>query len=168
MLITGPATGHALMKTSKDPTGRHVLGMLNNCSGGKTPWGTWLTCEENFNQYFANNNLTADPDVKAAHTRYGVTGGATGRRWENFYNRYDCTKEPNEPFRFGWVVEIDPFDPDFVPRKRTALGRAKHEAATTALAKDGRVVVYTGDDQQFDYVYKFVSTGKYNPNNRAD
>jgi uncharacterized protein len=167
MLITGPAKGHALMKTSEDPRGRHVLGMLNNCSGGKTPWGTWLTCEENFNQYFGNNNLTADPDTKAAHSRYGVSNAATGRRWETFYDRYDCTKEPNEPFRFGWVVEIDPYDPDFVPRKRTALGRAKHEAATTALAKDGRVVVYTGDDQQFDYIYKFVTNGKYNPRKRS-
>jgi secreted PhoX family phosphatase len=159
--ITGPAAGHPLMRTSGDPTGRMVLGMLNNCAGGKTPWGTWLTCEENFNQYFANNALVADADIKAAHTRYGVTSGATGRRWENFYDRYDASKEPNEPFRFGWVVEIDPYDPDFVPRKRTALGRCKHEAATTAVSKSGKVVVYSGDDQQFDYVYKFVSRGTY-------
>ncbi len=157
MQITGPAAGHPLMKTSADPAGRNVLGMLNNCSGGKTPWGTWLTCEENFNQYFANNSLVADPAVKAVHTRYGVTNGATGRQWEKFYNRFDLSKEPNEPFRFGWVVEIDPYDPDFVPRKRTALGRCKHEAATTAVSRSGRVVVYSGDDQQFDYVYKFVS-----------
>ncbi|GLK55855.1 secreted PhoX family phosphatase [Methylopila capsulata] len=166
MRISGPASGEPLMKTSADPTGTKVLGMLNNCSGGKTPWGTWLTCEENFNQYFANNGSTADADIKAAHARYGVTEGATGRKWEAFYDRFDVTKEPNEPFRFGWVVEIDPYDPTFRPRKRTALGRAKHEAATTALAADGRVVVYTGDDQQFDYVYKFVSNGKYDPNNR--
>ncbi|GBD49044.1 PhoX family protein [Methylopila sp. Yamaguchi] len=166
MRISGPASGHPLMKTSEDPTGTKVLGMLNNCSGGKTPWGTWLTCEENFNQYFANNDQVADADIKAAHARYGVSAGATSRKWEAFYDRYDLTKEPNEPFRFGWVVEIDPYDPDFRPRKRTALGRAKHEAATTSLAADGRVVVYTGDDQQFDYVYKFVSAGKYDPNNR--
>jgi uncharacterized protein len=163
MMITGPAAGHPLMRTSEDPTGRSVLGMLNNCGGGKTPWGTWLTCEENFNQYFANNSLTADPAIKAAHARYGVTNGATGRRWENFYNRFDCSEEPNEPFRFGWVIEIDPYDPNFVPRKRTALGRAKHEAATVALAKNGRAVVYTGDDQQFDYIYKFVSRNRFEP-----
>ncbi|TDM76538.1 hypothetical protein CEE96_11955, partial [Lactobacillus crispatus] len=101
--------------------------------------------------------MVADPAVKAVHTRYGVTNGATGRQWEKFYNRFDLSKEPNEPFRFGWVVEIDPYDPDFVPRKRTALGRCKHEAATTAVSRSGRVVVYSGDDQQFDYVYKFVS-----------
>ena len=160
MKITGPAAGHRLMRTSADSKGKTALGMLNNCSGGKTPWGTWLTCEENFNQYFANSALVTDVEVKAVHARYGVASGATNRKWEAFYDRFDCVKEPNEPFRFGWVVEIDPYDPTFVPRKRTALGRAKHEAATTILAKDGRCVVYTGDDQQFDYVYKFVSKNK--------
>ncbi len=168
MIITGPAAGHKLMKTKADRSGKHVLGMLNNCSGGKTPWGTWLTCEENFNQYFANNDQTADADVKAAHARYGVSGGATFRLWEKFYDRFDCSKEPNEAFRFGWVVEIDPYNPNFVPRKRTALGRCKHEAATMALANDGRAVVYSGDDERFDYVYKFVSRDRYNPGNRAD
>lgn len=168
MEITGPAAGHPLMRTNEDPTGRKVLGTLNNCAGGKTPWGTWLTCEENFNQYFANNGLLPDGEVKSVHSRYGVSSGATGRRWEAFYDRYDLTKEPNEPFRFGWVVEVDPYDPNFVPKKRTALGRAKHEAATYAVAKDGRVAIYTGDDQQFDYVYKFISKGRYNPGNRED
>lgn len=160
MEITGPAARHSLMKTKENPAGARVHGMLNNCSGGKTPWGTWLTCEENFNQYFANNGQLPDGPTKAAHARYGVSSGATGRKWEAFYDRFDVTKEPNEPFRFGWVVEIDPYDPTFMPRKRTALGRCKHEAATTALTKDGRVAVYMGDDQQFDYVYKFVSKGK--------
>ena len=168
MTITGPAAGNDMLKTSEDPTGRTVLGMLNNCSGGKTPWGTWLTCEENFNQYFANSGLIADEDIKAQHARYGVSTGPTGRLWEKYYDRYDTLKEPNEPFRFGWVVEIDPYDPTFVPRKRTALGRAKHEAATCALAHDNRVVVYTGDDQQFDYVYKFISNGRVNFGRRED
>lgn len=166
MKVTGPAAGHDLMKTNADPKGRTVRGTLNNCAGGKTPWGTWLTCEENFNQYFANAGQITDPEIKALHARYGVSSGATGRKWEAFYDRFDTLKEPNEPNRFGWVVEIDPYDSTFVPRKRTALGRAKHEAATCILAKDGRVVVYTGDDQQFDYVYKFVSKNKYNPNDR--
>jgi secreted PhoX family phosphatase len=166
MRITGPAAGHAMMKTTDDPTGRKVLGMLNNCSGGKTPWGTWLTCEENFNQYFANAALVGDADIKAVHARYGLTNGATGRLWETFYDRFDASKEPNEPFRFGWVIEIDPYDGTFVPRKRTALGRCKHEAATTAVAKSGQVVVYSGDDQQFDYVYKFVTDGTYDPDDR--
>jgi secreted PhoX family phosphatase len=142
--------------------------MLNNCSGGKTPWGTWLTCEENFNQYFANNNTVGDPAIKAAHARYGVTGGATSRKWENFYPRFNATLEPNEPFRFGWVIEIDPYDPNFIPRKRTALGRCKHEAATVVIAPSGQVVVYSGDDQTFDYVYKFVSKKRYNPGRRDD
>ncbi len=168
MEITGPAARHSLMKTKENPAGARVHGMLNNCSGGKTPWGTWLTCEENFNQYFANNGLLPDGPVKAAHARYGVTSGATGRKWEAFYDRFDVTKEPNEPFRFGWVVEIDPYDPTFMPRKRTALGRAKHEAATTALTKDGRVAVYMGDDQQFDYIYKFVSKGKVKKKREAN
>jgi secreted PhoX family phosphatase len=168
ILITGPAAGHPLMKTSEDASGRIVRGMFNNCAGGKTPWGTWLTCEENFNQYFANNALVADATIRAVHARYGVTNGATQRRWENFYTRFDASKEPNEPFRFGWVIEIDPYDPDFVPRKRTALGRCKHEAATTAIAKSGQVVVYSGDDQQFDYVYKFVSKDKVNRRRRED
>jgi secreted PhoX family phosphatase len=166
MTITGPAAGHDMMKTSEDPKGRTVFGMLNNCAGGKTPWGTWLTCEENFNQYFANAGQITDPEARTLLTRYGVTTGATGRRWEAFYDRFDVLKEPNEPNRFGWVVEIDPYDPTFVPRKRTALGRTKHEAATCILAKDGRVVVYSGDDQQFDYVYKFVSKNKYNADDR--
>lgn len=168
MKITGPAAGHRLMKTSADPSGENVLGMLNNCAGGKTPWGTWLTCEENFNQYFANNATVTNDDVRTAHTRYGLSTAATGRRWENYYDRYDAVQEPHEPFRFGWIIEIDPYDPDFIPRKRTALGRTKHEGAATILARSGQVVVYSGDDQQFDYVYKFVSSGTYNPGNRED
>ena len=164
--ITGPATGHPWMITSEDPQGRWVRGTLNNCAGGKTPWGTVLTCEENFNQYFANRSKLPEGPVKAAHTRYGLTSGATSRRWENFYSRFDLAKEPNEPFRFGWVVEIDPYDPTFMPRKRTALGRFKHEGATTVVAKDGRVVVYSGDDERFDYIYKFVTARAFDPKKR--
>ncbi len=165
--ITGPAAGDEWMRTSADPTGRRVRGTLNNCAGGKTPWGTVLTAEENFNQYFANlNSLPAGP-VRTAHARMGMPTGASGLRWENFYNRFDMAKEPNEAFRFGWIVEIDPYDPQSVPKKRTALGRAKNECATTILARDGRVVVYKGDDERFDYVYKFVTAGKFNPANRA-
>ncbi len=100
------------------------------------------------------------------HSRYGLTGGSSQRKWERFYDRFDLTKEPNEPFRFGWVVEIDPYDPNFVPKKRTALGRTKHEAATVVIAPDQRAVVYSGDDERFDYMYKFVSRFAYNPNDR--
>jgi secreted PhoX family phosphatase len=163
ILVTGPAAGDDLLKTSSDPTGRRVRGTFNNCAAGKTPWGTVLTCEENFNQYFANNaNLPNDDPRKAIHARYGLPNGASERAWEQYHDRFDVSKEPNEPFRFGWVVEIDPFDPYSIPKKRTALGRTKHEAATVVISDRGHAVVYSGDDERFDYMYKFVSEKKYN------
>jgi secreted PhoX family phosphatase len=166
--ITGPAAGHDWLKTSYDQAGSFAYGTLNNCGGGLTPWGTILTCEENFNQYFANLNALSDSDPrKAIHTRYGLPTGASERRWERFYNRFDLTKEPNEPFKFGWVMEVDPFDPTSTPRKRTALGRLKHEAATSVISKNGLAVIYTGDDERFDYLYKFVSRRPVNQSNRA-
>ncbi|MEE1763242.1 MULTISPECIES: PhoX family protein [unclassified Streptomyces] len=149
--LTGPAAGSDLLKTSADPTGRKVLGTLNNCSGGTTPWGTTLHGEENFNQYFANSSRPTDK-------RYGIGTGATERKWERFDKRFDVAQEPNEPHRFGYVVEFDPYDPTSTPRKHTALGRFKHEAATIRLTADGRPVVYSGDDERFDYFYKFVSS----------
>ncbi|MEU2505160.1 PhoX family protein [Streptomyces sp. NPDC007863] len=149
--LTGPAAGSALVKTSVDPEGRVVLGTLNNCAGGTTPWGTTLHGEENFNQYFANGSSAMDK-------RYGVGTGATERKWERFDKRFDLAQEPNEVNRFGWVVELDPYDPESTPRKRTALGRFKHEAAQPRLTADGRPVVYMGDDERFDYFYKFVSS----------
>lgn len=166
IMITGPAAGHALMKTSADPDGKTVRGMLNNCSGGKTPWGTWLTCEENFNPYFANLGRVRDPAVRALNEGFGFAGGASAHRWEAFHARFDLAREPNEAARFGWVVEIDPYDPAFVPRKRTALGRFKHEAANVALAKSGQAAVYSGDDQAFCFVYKFVSARAFDPDDR--
>ncbi|MFF3012829.1 PhoX family protein [Streptomyces sp. NPDC057939] len=156
--MTGPAAGSALLKTSVDPTGTKVLGTLNNCAGGTTPWGTTLHGEENFNQYFANAGQVTDPTAAARLKRYGVTSGATERKWERFDKRFDVAQEPNESHRFGWVVELDPYDPNSVPRKRTALGRFKHEAAQPRLTEDGRPVVYMGDDERFDYFYKFVSS----------
>jgi uncharacterized protein len=169
MLITGPARGHDWMKTAEEPTGTWVKGTLNNCAGGKTPWGTVLTCEENFNQYFANRvALPAADPRRVAHNRYGLSAGPTQRRWENFYKRFDVAQEPNEAFRFGWVVEIDPYNPDAMPKKRTALGRFKHEGATCVVARTGQVVVYSGDDERFDYIYKFVSAGKFNPVRREE
>ena len=160
MVLTGAAAGHRLLRTSADPSGRRVLGMLNNCAGGKTPWGTVLTAEENVNQYFAHRDA-APPEQRADHARYGLPTGASERRWERFDPRFDLAQEPNEPYRFGWIVEIDPDDPTSTPRKHTALGRFKHEAATTSLTRDGRVVAYMGDDERFDYVYKFVSRDRY-------
>ncbi|MFH9723599.1 PhoX family protein [Streptomyces sp. NPDC017254] len=156
--VTGPAAGSALLRTSADPEGRTVLGTLNNCAGGTTPWGTTLHGEENFNQYFANGSSATDK-------RYGVGTGATERKWERFDKRFDLKQEPNEVHRFGWVVELDPYDPDSTPRKRTALGRFKHEAAQPRLTDDGRPVVYMGDDERFDYFYKFVSSRRMKKGN---
>lgn len=166
-MLTGPAAGHSWMKTSEDPSGYWVSGTLNNCSAGITPWGTVLTCEENFNQYFANNDFLTDKEKQTAHKRYGLTAKASSRKWERFHTRFDTSIEPNEAFRFGWVVEIDPHDPGSLPRKHTALGRMKHEATSTVIAGDGRAVVYMGDDERFDYMYKFVSDGKYSRTDRA-
>ncbi|MEV8551749.1 PhoX family protein [Streptomyces glaucescens] len=149
--LTGPAAGSDLLRTSADPSGTKVLGTLNNCSGGTTPWGTTLHGEENFNQYFANASRATDK-------RYGLGSGATERKWERFDKRFDVAQEPNEPHRFGYVVELDPYDPDSTPRKHTALGRFKHEGATVRLTEDGRPVVYSGDDERFDYFYKFVGS----------
>ena len=158
MELTGKAAGNELLKTSYDSTGRKVRGTLNNCGGGVTPWGTLLTAEENFNQYFAHRNNLPDSDPrKAIHARYSLPTDNSERRWEDFHSRFDLAKEPNEPFRFGWVVEIDPLNPKFVPKKRTGLGRMKHEAATVVVAPDRRIAVYTGDDERFDFIYKFVS-----------
>lgn len=161
MQLTGPAAAHELLKTSEDPTGTRVLGTLNNCGNGWTPWNTYLTCEENFNTYFGT---TSGSDTRTdAQKRYGLAAGHSNYGWEMFNERYDYAKEPNESNRYGWIVEIDPFDPDSVPRKRTALGRFKHENAAFTLAADGRAVVYMGDDQSDDYIYKFVSDGIYSP-----
>jgi secreted PhoX family phosphatase len=164
MYITGPAAGHARLKTKADPSGRRVLGMLNNCAGGVTPWGTWLTCEENFNGYFGGKLADDHPEAKG-FKRYGVPGNWYA--WAKFEERFDVAKEPNEANRFGWVVEIDPFDPRSTPKKRTAMGRFKHEGAAGIVNKDGRYVIYQGDDERFDYVYKFVTAGTVDRGNPA-
>ncbi|WP_345792188.1 PhoX family phosphatase [Thauera sp. JM12B12] len=165
MRISGPAAGHALMKTQADPTGTRVLGTLNNCANGFTPWGTYLTCEENFNGYFGTTSGVDGRDESMK--RYGINARGTGYRWEEFDDRFDYAKEPNESNRFGWVVEIDPFDPTSMPVKRTALGRIKHENCAYAFTADRRVVVYMGDDQTNDYIYKFVSDGRFVPGKDA-
>jgi secreted PhoX family phosphatase len=164
MDIAGPAAGHPRMRTAADPGGRRVHGMLNNCAGGVTPWGTWLTCEENFHGYFWGKLADEHPEAKN-HKRYGVPGNWYA--WGKWYDRFDAGKEPNEANRFGWIVEIDPFDPASTPKKHTALGRCKHEGAFTVLNKDGRIVVYSGDDERFEYVYRYVSAGRFDPANRG-
>jgi uncharacterized protein len=152
MTMSGPAAGHSLLQTSADPTGTAVLGTLNNCSMGRTPWGTYLACEENFNGYFRK---TAEPNE--LEDRYGIDADGFGYLWHETDIRFQVDAEANEPNRFGWVVEIDPFRVDSVPAKRTALGRLKHEGAKVQQANDGRVVVYMGDDERFEYIYRYVS-----------
>ena len=152
--LQGPAAGHLLMKTAADPAGRTVLGTLNNCASGKTPWGTYLSGEENFAFYFDGGD---NPD--AHQKRWGLR--KTGSyRWPEHDERFDATKHPNEFNRFGWVVEIDPMNPAATPVKRTALGRAAHEGAWIAITRDQRAVVYSGEDARFEYIYKFVSRDK--------
>ena len=167
--ISGPVAGHPLVQTADDPAGTTVLGMLNNCGGGITPWGTVLTAEENFDQYFGGRTAltAADPAKAAFYSRIPATAGESERKWERYYPRFDVSKHPNEYARFGWVVEMDPYDPSSQPRKRTALGRFKHEAAANTLSKEGHVVVYSGDDARFEYMYKFVSDGQFNAWDRA-
>ncbi|GAA0507112.1 phosphatase [Saccharopolyspora subtropica] len=165
--LRGPAAGSDYLRTSADPTGTKVLGTQNNCSGSLTPWGTILSGEENFHQYFANADSVTDPTTKARLARYGITGTATTRKWEKFDKRWDLAQEPNEANRFGWVVEIDPLDPNSTPVKHTALGRFKHEGAAVTITKDRRVVAYSGDDERFDYIYKFVSHGRVKPGTSA-
>ena len=162
MSIAGPAAGAPQMKTAADATGTQCLGTVNNCANGFTPWGTYLTCEENWDTYFANSGtLTTD------HRRNGLQPKGRGYRWHEFDERFDAGKHPNEPNRFGWVVEIDPYDPQSKPVKRTALGRFSHEGACHTVGTDGRVTVYMGDDRQFEYIYKFVSRDAWNPHDRA-
>lgn len=164
MELTGPAAGHDRLKTNADPSGTKVLGTINNCAGGVTPWGTYIMAEENFHGYFGGQLPEGHPEA-ANYERLGVPDETYA--WFNFHDRFDLSKEPNEPNRFGWIIEVDPFDPNSVPKKRTALGRFKHEGAESIVAPDGRVVFYLGDDERFDYVYKFVTAGTYNPDDRA-
>ncbi len=160
MTIAGPAAGHDLLKTAADPDGTTVLGTMNNCGAGKTPWGTYLTCEENFNGYFGSTDEAVE--LPADFTRYGIN---TESRYdyEKFDPRYDLSQNPNEPYRFGYVVEIDPADASSTPVKRTALGRFKHENAACTVAANGQVVVYMGDDERGEFLYKYVSNGVYSP-----
>ncbi|WP_049294157.1 PhoX family protein [Franconibacter helveticus] len=161
MQLSGPARHNDLMKTAADSKGEVVLGTMQNCANGHTPWGTYLTCEENWSDIFVKKG-----EMNALEKRYGISDSDDSYRWNEVDERFSVDKTPNEPNRFGWVVEIDPYNPTSTPRKHTALGRIKHEGAAVTLAPDNRVVVYMGDDQKFEYIYKFVSDKKYDPANR--
>ncbi|GAB3743291.1 PhoX family protein [Microlunatus parietis] len=169
--FTGPAAGSALLRTAADPDGRRVLGTLSNCSGGVTPWGTVLSGEENFDHYFVGGD-EAPAAAKPALDRYGFHTKRRhppgSRHWDTADERFDLAQHPNEANRFGWIVELDPYDSESVPRKRTALGRFKHEGATIVVAGDGRVVAYLGDDERFEYLYKFVSEERLQTGDSAD
>jgi secreted PhoX family phosphatase len=155
--LVGPAAGHALLRTAGDPAGRTVLGTLNNCAGSATPWGTYLAGEENFNFYFAGGaNRSAD------QRRWGMTAQAWFR-WPEHDARFAAAQHPPEVHRFGWIVELDPMDPLSPPVKRTALGRGAHEGAWVATTREGRAVVYSGEDARFEYLYKFVSAARIAP-----
>ncbi|PZM11924.1 PhoX family protein [Rhizobium tubonense] len=164
MQLSGPVAGNERTKTNADLSGKKVFGMINNCSGGVTPWGTYVSGEENIQGYFLGK-LPEDSKEAANYKRLGIPD--TSYDWGNFHDRFDLSKDQNEANRFGWVVEIDVNDPNSIPRKRTALGRFKHEGADSIVARDGRVVFYLGDDSRFEYVYKFVTAGKFNPDDRA-
>lgn len=166
MQIAGPAAGHELMKTEADPTGTLSLGTMNNCGSGKTPWGTYLTCEENFNGYFGST--AEQTELPRGYGRYGIGTEGWGYDYHKWDPRFDTSKNPNEPNRAGWVVEIDPTKPDSTPVKHTGLGRFKHENAAVALAADGRVVVYMGDDERGEFLYRFVSNGVFVPGGSTD
>lgn len=172
MDIAGPARGHAKMVTKYSTDGTRTRGTLNNCGNGYTPWGTYLTAEENWAGYFMNT----DSPQPREHKRYGV-GTKNGRYyWETAdsgadqYQRFNASTIAadadrdyrNEPNTFGWIVEIDPFNPDSVPQKRTALGRFGHEGVVFAPVVEGQpVVFYSGDDSTFEYIYKYVSKAPY-------
>jgi secreted PhoX family phosphatase len=159
--ISGPAAGHALMRTTADPGGRSVYGTYNGCAHGWTPWGTYLTCEENWHFQFVQ------PGTISAHEhRYNITAKGRGYRWEAHDERFNAAKHPNEANRFGWVVEIDPYDPLHVPVKRSALGRTKHEGAACSVGADRRLAFYMADDAAFEYVYKFVTAKPWDPSGR--
>lgn len=165
MEMTGPARGHALLKTDADPSGMKILGTMNNCANGQTPWGTYLTCEENFNGYFG---ASAENKLDENYTRYGLKSNDWGYDWFKHDERFDISKHPNEPHRMGWVVEIDPMNPNSTPKKRSALGRFKHENAALTINGSGHAVVYLGDDERGEHLYKFVSKNKFIPGSQSN
>lgn len=178
MEFSGPAAKTDYLKTKFSTDGSKTRGTLNNCANGTTPWGTYLTCEENWAGYFrrttATDNANRSAKELASFSRYGVAG--TGRElWatvtpdtlDGQYGRWNTEvlgATATDDYRngsntYGWVVEIDPFAPASTPKKRTALGRMGHEGACLGPVVAGKPLVwYMGDDSRNEYIYKFVST----------
>ena len=176
MEFTGPVRGSEFLKTRYSPEGTGTRGTLNNCAHGVTPWNTYLFCEENWARYFRNGDPEAS--LPREQTRYGVSREMSRYGWERAqgqgddYVRFDVSRlgnSPQEDYRnevngFGWVVEVDPFNPNDTPKKRTALGRFAHEGVVFQPAVPGQpVVCYSGDDARFEYIYKYVSADSYDP-----
>jgi secreted PhoX family phosphatase len=181
MRISGAAAGHDLMRTREfiirgdgsQPTGdstsgRWALGTINNCAHGMTPWGTFLTCEENWNGNFGASgavDTSTATEIGRLNRRYGLSAAGFGYRWHETDPRFDISTNPNEPHHFGWVVEIDPLEPHSPPVKRTALGRFKHESAQYVVDDQDRVAFYMGDDERNEYIYKFVCADRFHGRN---
>ncbi|HEU0045305.1 PhoX family protein [Sphingomonas sp.] len=186
MSFSGPVRGDANLRTAYSPDGTAGRGTINNCANGTMPWNTYLTAEENWAGYFrrtagdaAVRTATGQARQNASLTRYGIAEGRGGNyNWatvtpanasDTTFRRWNATASAgvaadgsadfrNEPFQFGWIVEIDPFDPASTPRKRTALGRMNHEGCEIGRTIAGvRPAFYMGDDAQNEYIYKFVS-----------
>ena len=154
--ISGPVAGSRYIQTAADPKGQEILGTFNNCSNGKTPWGTYLSCEENFNDYFDVPSIAElDDNQKEAWQRYGIKNSYYG--WHLNDERFNASLHQNEPNRFGWIVEFDPLDPESKPIKRSAMGRFSHENVAHNIGVSGRIAFYSGDDSTFEYVYKFIT-----------
>lgn len=164
IVFSGPASSHPWLGGSSSGEPGRCSGTLGNCAAGTTPWGTYLTAEENVDDFFGNaGRAELDPDLEQAHRRFGLRFRDSVFRWEHADSRFDMAASPAEPMKFGWIVEIDPMNRAVPIKKRTALGRLKHEGATTVLTADGRPVVYTGDDEAFEYFYKFVGSRRFDP-----
>lgn len=176
--IRGPVRGSDYVKTKYSPRGTMARGTINNCGHGYTPWSTYLTCEENWAGYFVNRGSERPREQQ----RYGVPFGpnATSRyRWDTVvgdeYERFDITPTGasaaddyrNEASGHGWILEVDPFDPESLPKKRTAMGRFAHEACVFATPQNGKpLAFYSGDDAQNEYIYKFVTAARWQPGRR--
>jgi secreted PhoX family phosphatase len=164
-MMAGPAAGDARLITTADPTGKLVMGTLGNCGGGVTPWGTFLSGEENIDLFFRGKAAGSEAEN---HARFGLGDGKPMQHWAGADPRFNAAAEPNEPNRFGWVLEVNPKDIGAIPIKRTALGRMKHEYTTAVTGSSGRCVVYLSDDQAGECFYKFISTRPIDTDNPAN